>query len=114
MQEVKEKPGRWKRRLKLHRRNEVVINRLRLEYTNVTHGCRFDSTGLGQPPICHWCDDAVLTVRHVLIECPNLAIYSDFYLETENMPVTMQAALGEESSVVEVIEYLKGIDLYKI
>ena len=75
MQEVKEKPGRWKRRLKVHRRNEVVMNCLRLEHTNVTHGYRLDSTSVGQPLIRHRCDNATLTVRYMLIKCPNLTIY---------------------------------------
>ena len=59
MFEIKSKPGRWKEIRKLMRRDEVVINRLRLEHTNVTHGYRFETESDGHPPICNRCKDAI-------------------------------------------------------
>ena len=55
--------------MKLNPSEEVVINRLRLGHTHMTHGYLMDDNSLGQRPVCEWCGAAMLTVRHVIVEC---------------------------------------------
>ena len=53
--------------MKLNRSEEVVINRLRLNWTtHMTHGYLMDDNSLGQRPVCEWCGAALCgTVPHV-------------------------------------------------
>ena len=65
------RPGKWKSTtMKLNRSEEAVINRLRLGHTHITHGCLMDDSSLGQRPMYEWCGTALLTVHHIIVECP--------------------------------------------
>ena len=50
---TKEKLGRWKKLRKQRHQDEVVLNRLRLEHTNLTHIYRFDDNAVVQPSTCN-------------------------------------------------------------
>ena len=52
---------------------EVIINRLRIGHTRLTHSFRMES--IPNPPLCDQCEgDHELTVKHILIECDFLKI----------------------------------------
>ena len=72
LRNIKQSPGRWRSFGKMTRREEVVINRLRLEHTRLTHKYLFESAVEWQRPMCGWGGDAVLTVKHILIKCSAL------------------------------------------
>ena len=51
----------------------MVINRLQLGHTGVTHGYLFYyEGGFIQQPMCHWCEVELLSIRHMLVEFPSL------------------------------------------
>ena len=55
---------------KLSRREEVVINRLRLGHKRVKHGFLFEyEDGFIHQPMCHWCQAELLSIIHILLEC---------------------------------------------
>ena len=59
------------------RREEVVIHRLRIGHTRLTHGFLMENR---PDPICNFCHNDILTVRHLLLECNRLNnIRSNFY-----------------------------------
>ena len=64
MQKIKPRPGKWAPFKRKTRREEVVVNRMRLEHTKLTHGYMFESEAEGQRSLCRWCGDAVMTVKH--------------------------------------------------
>ena len=70
---IKKSPGKWKRETTpLNREEEVVLNRLRMEHTNITHRYLLDSENAVHRPICGWCNLEILTVKHFLVECQEL------------------------------------------
>ena len=70
---LKVRPGKWKSAtMKFNRSEEVVINRLCLGHTHMTHGYLMDDNSLGQRRVCEWCGEALLTVHHIILECQGL------------------------------------------
>ena len=74
---------------------EVVLCRLRIGHTRLTHG--FLMAGDPQP----FCDDCLvpLTVRHLLVECPSLGELRDRFMSGsrgEDGSFLLAAVLGEE------------------
>ena len=70
---IKEKPGIWKKiEKKVNLRDKVVKNRLRMEHTKVTHRYRFHTSNAAHAQICSKRNNAILTVKHILVTCPDL------------------------------------------
>ena len=60
-------------------------------------------------PICHLCtDDAVLSVKHILVECDFYDNIRQLYYQVNDMQ-----QLFEEVSDTNIIEFIKHIGLYK-
>ncbi|KAG8284048.1 hypothetical protein J6590_108227 [Homalodisca vitripennis] len=74
------------------RREEVVLCRLRLGHTLLSHGFLMNR---GDPPICATCD-TVITVKHVLVDCP---CYSRCR-RAINLPASLRDVLGDDETVV--------------
>ena len=56
-----------------NRKDEVIINRLRIGHTRLTHSFRKENRP--HPPLCDQCEgDHESTVKHILIECSFLKI----------------------------------------
>ena len=61
----------------LKRKDEVIIHRIRIGHTRLTHSYLMEN---GPVPECRKCDaNAVLSVRHILIECLHYAIVRSRY-----------------------------------
>ena len=115
MRQIKDKPGKWKATgARLKRRDQAVLNRLRLEHTNVTHNYRFTTENSGQPPLCNWCNDAVLSVRHMLITCPRLAQCRNLILKNgqQTRNFTLESLVGESCKIQPLMGFLKAIGMY--
>ena len=90
---IKPSPGRWCRQ-RPHRKEEVIINRLRLGHTRATHGYLFDSIEARQSPLPMVCIYAALSVRHMLLECVGLV---------EERRVLLQSRVRGDLSIVKLI-----------
>ena len=108
---IKNKPGKWKENRKLKRRDEVVINRVRLEHTNITHSYRFDVEAEGQPPICNHCSDSILTVKHILVDCQRLRRHRDYFFGAES-EWSIKSLIGEGCNTEKVVAYLRATGYY--
>lgn len=90
---------------KLTRRDEVVIHRLRVGHTHLTHSYLLKKE---QAPECHKCN-LPLTVEHVLIGC---SIYtsqrSKYFINCNSIE-----DLFNSLSCKVIIDYLKEIDIYR-
>ena len=59
--------------LNLKRKEEVVINRIRLGHTNMTHSYLMNhAQQLRTTPICPFCNNSTLTIAHIFTQCPSL------------------------------------------
>ena len=67
LRNIKDTTYKWSSSLQKERLNEVLLARLRIGHTNITHG-HLMCTPHEPPPICDTCL-VELTVKHILIEC---------------------------------------------
>ncbi|XP_072395106.1 uncharacterized protein [Diabrotica undecimpunctata] len=81
------------------RRYKVILRRLRLGHTRLTHGFLMASTN---PPSCGHCS-SLLTVRHFLIECPHLSAKRKPHQLGDNI----KEMLSETQKFVNLFKYLK-------
>ena len=57
----------WPSSVQKCRRDEVILTRLRIGHTNLSHGYLMSSPHRS-PPICELCN-CQISIRHILIEC---------------------------------------------
>jgi hypothetical protein len=77
------------------RRDEVVVARLRIGHTRLTHGHLLSGS---PPPVCATCD-VHLSVRHILVDCPRYAVQRDRL----HLPHTMRDILADDPDVLSRI-----------
>lgn len=108
LKDIKPIPGSWDIPNNLTRRERVVVNRLRLGHTRLTHGFLFEDE-FGQRPICRWCNNALLTVQHLLLSCPN---HDDVRRELfPNSNLTMKLLLDEKADLPALLAFLRRLDI---
>ena len=89
-----------------NRKDEVIINRLRIGHTRLTHSFRMENRP--RPPLCDQCEgDHELTVKHILIECHYLKI-----IRRRHYDVTDLNQLFETVSSKRILDFVKDIGLY--
>ena len=87
----------------LYRNQESVVTRLRIGHTWITHSYLLKKE---DQLFCHACDSP-FTVKHFLIECPDLThIRNKFYTTTD------VHTLFREVDFSKITEYLKELGLY--
>ena len=89
-----------------NRKYEVIINRLRIGHTRLTHWFRMEN--IHHPPLCDQCGaNHELTVRHISIECSFLKIICRRHYD-----VTCLNQLLKTVSSKRIIDFVKDIGLY--
>ena len=90
---------------KLSRREEIVLARLRIGHTRVTHSSLLKRE---ERPYCIGCD-ASFTVRHFLLDCAN------FGPERRSpFQVNILKDLFQDISVENILSFLKNVNLFNI
>nr|CAD7402320.1 unnamed protein product [Timema poppensis] len=69
LRSIRDGVSRWPSSIRKSRREEVIVTRLRVGHTSLTHGFLLRGD---PPPVCEFCD-APLSVYHILVECRKLA-----------------------------------------
>ena len=88
---------------KLSRREEIVLARLRIGHTRLTHSCLLKRE---ERPYCIGCDTQ-FTVRHFLLDC------ADFNRERRSLiQVNNLKDLFKNVSVENILSFLKNINLF--
>ena len=89
-----------------NRKDEVIINRLRIGHTRLTHSFRMENGP--HPPLCDQCErDHELTVKHVLIECNFLQIIRRRHYDMIDLN-----QLFKSVSSKRILDFVKDIGLY--
>ena len=91
---------------RLPRRDEIIIYRLRIGHSFLTHGHLLRGETC---PRCSACDIA-LTVEHILLHCVSFAIARDHSFKTT---VTTLSDLFSKVSSRSIIEFIKKTGLYR-
>ena len=91
---------------RLPRRDEIIIHKLRIGHSFLTHG------HLLRGEICPRCSacDVELTVKHILLHCVSFAIARD---NSFNMTVTTLSELFTKVSSRSIIEFIKTTGLIR-
>ena len=91
---------------RLPRRDEIIIHRLRIGHSFLTHGHILR----GEPcPRCSACD-VDLTVEHILLNCVSFSIARDHSFK---MTVSTLSELFSKVSSRSIIEFIKTTGLYR-
>ena len=114
LKEIKQTVGHWTSSVRAIRREEVVLCRLRLGHTRLTHSYLLDHV---DRPECRRCN-VYLTVRHILVDCLK---YNEkrrplrVLCQKHGLLVEPSSLLGNSSEDITdaVIKYLCECDLLK-
>jgi len=100
---IKPTVGGYQYKSSLSRRYAVLINRLRIGHTRLTH-CYLLSGD--DQPVCSACQSP-LTVKHFLTECVNFAAIRSRYFSASSMKDVF-----ENVNAQSVIDFMKEIQFY--
>ena len=113
IRQIKQDLTPWPLCIGLKRREEVILNRLRSGYTNLTHGYLMEDNGL-QPrvrPICPFCDNEAISINHIFTQCPEL----ENARRTAFAPLTtwnLENILGIYANTPKIFIFLRNTNLY--
>ena len=82
-----------------------ILNRLRIGHTHITHNYLMSNPQVA--PNCSWCN-GVLTVRHLLVDCPGLIRFRNKW----QIPDSLVSILGTDVNLPNLISFLKEIDIF--
>ena len=68
LRDVKVDSTPWAKMMKLSRRKQACLARLRIGHTRFSHGHMMERVGM-PASACHYCNNSVITVNHILTEC---------------------------------------------
>ena len=101
--EVKPLLGEWSSSYRTSRREEIILSRLRIGHSYVTHSHILRGE---PPPLCEHCGEP-LTIKHILIECT-------FFigLRTNYYNVSCLRDLFALTDPTKIFQYLKCINMF--
>lgn len=101
---IKEHTTAWRSSLLASRRDSVVLCRLRIGHTWLTHGFLLRHE---DPPCCRY--GSRLTVAHILVDCPLLAAQRRHF----NLSDSLQSILGDDASTANlVLSFIRDAGFY--
>ena len=92
---VKKNTEPWPTPKTITRKQEVIVNRLRLGHCYFSHSYLLNTHTHGQPPECPLCNDAILSVKHLFLECTQITeIRQSLYGGPAQPTPTLEKLLG--------------------
>ena len=101
---IKPSLGEWLPGLRTNRREEIIIARLRIGHSYITHSYLLKGE---KEPQCIPCN-APLTVKHVLVDCVDLAPTRKRFFDVDSLTTLFDTVKFES-----IFDFLKEIHLYK-
>lgn len=98
----------WSSHVGLDRRSSIVLTRLRIGHTFLTHKYLLTRGAERQVPHCSSCN-ASTTVRHIFVECP---LYYNQRSKYSLNKKTLPEILGEDAAIVSIFKFLKEINFF--
>jgi hypothetical protein len=107
LREVKPVVHTWRPSSRPVRRDDVLVARLRIGYTRLTHGHLLSGN---PPPVCATCD-VHLRFRHILADCPRYTVQRDRL----HLPHTICDILADDPDVLsKLLVVLRTIDIFHL
>ena len=102
---IRKNVDRWESSYQINRKTEVVLSRLRIGHTHITH--KFLLEG-GSAPECVQCDQT-LSVEHILVDCH---LYDNARRKFNLFRKSISEILGDDVDVGSIVQYLKEINIW--
>ena len=90
--------------LDLPRKTQVLLTRLRLGHTKITHSYLMDKT----PPSLCPCSNTPISVKHFLTDCPSLQVLRTQFFSTNYLPDLLSS---DYTSISQLIRFLAKINV---
>ena len=111
LKELKSTVGFWKTSLQKERHMSVILSRLRIGHTKITHGYLMNSPH-DPAPICRQCN-TLITVKHILCDCTNFTVHRRNSFGNKSLKEILSDS--PNFSIYPIIRFLKKCNLlYKI
>jgi len=95
--------------VKTCRRDQVVLNRIRIGHSRLTHSFLMNQGRNAPEPECHFCCRKVpLTVEHVIIKCEYFSVIRSNYFNVHNLK-----EMFDKVQVNDIVCFLKETALYQ-
>ena len=96
--------GEWLPGLRTNRREEIILARLRIGHSCITHSYLLKGE---EEPQCIPCN-ALLTIKHILVDCVDLAPIRQRFFHVDSLTTLFDTVKFES-----VFDFLKEVYLYK-
>ena len=93
----------------LTRKDEVILHRVRIGHTRFTHSYVMEGGDINFPPLCYYCSNFRLTVKHLLIECTHFFVSRSRYFNGARD----MGDLFQRFSHKHILSFLKETHLYE-
>ena len=108
LKSVKECNKPWISSTRKSHKEEVVLTRLRIGHSRLTHSYLFRRE---QQPMCIFCNQEVLSVQHIIVECTATRDCRIQY----GVPSDLKTALGDDDENIDrVFRYLKELNVFHL
>ena len=102
--EIRQSIEHWPSGYQRNRRAEVILSRLRIGHTRLTHGFLLEG---GIAPVCDQCNSS-LTVDHILVHCQKFTVARQRHgMANRNI----KELLGQNVGIYDIIGFLQDIGL---
>ena len=109
LKEIKSEVTQWKRVSGVSRAEEVIMNKLRAGHCRMSHEHLMKQYEVRAPPTCVTCRSAIVTVKHVLLECPAYNMYRHRLSVFQRLRlISLKDILGERACIRELMIYLQS------
>lgn len=98
--------GNWLTNCTLSRRKQVILTRIRLGHTLLTHGHYFTRS---PRPYCPFCSTVPISIKHILCDCPNTTLYRNQALKQFS---TASLLLDTDMSILALFKFLQDTRLF--
>lgn len=92
----------------LHRKDQIILTRLRLGHTRISHEHILDK---GQPKSCTFCGQTLLNLDHIFYNCNNVNILKITILKQSDFFQLITSNISDSNTSL-VLDFLKKINLY--
>lgn len=110
LRKLHDTPKKWKK-LDITRKQSVVLNRLRLGHTRLTHGHLMDNNLPFRPP-CPWCHNVILSIEHLLLNCTAIEQERAFAFSSQRKPLSLSSLLGDTCKPTFLFDFLETLGIF--
>ena len=108
LREIKDTTKPWISSSQNNRRNEVILTRLRIGHSKLTHG-HLMCTPHNSAPMCEQCNTQ-LTIKHILSECPKYLNQRNILFHAQSFKEILSE--NEKFSTEKIFRFLKFYKMY--